>query len=201
MAKDAKGHGSEKRGGDYAKDASGKPGYNPVMQGGQRMFGRQPTAAEKAANSANVKAFSNFAAAQNAPQGVGPRQAAMARLEASGKIPAGTLQTVAGLLGTGAHTEGVQKVGNPPPFNREAVLRKYNSNEDNNFHSENVSLLAKHFGTPAEQSMAKEIEQERNRIGQLPDKTASVPNVRDFQYSINKNYFPKLIGNKFGGVK
>ena len=114
--KDAKGHGSEKRGGgDYAPSASGKPGYNPRVQGGGRMFGRQPTAAEKAANSANVKAFSNFAAGQNAtPPGVGPRQAAMARLEASGKIPAGTLSTVAGLLGAGAHTQGVQAVGQRP---------------------------------------------------------------------------------------
>jgi len=46
------------------------------MQGGKRMFGRQPTAAEAAANSANVKAFSAFA---------------------------------------GAHSEGVQKVGQPAP--------------------------------------------------------------------------------------
>ena len=60
MAKDAKGHGSEKRGGsDYAPSASGKPGYNPMV-GGKRMFGRQPTPAEAAANSANVKAFSSF---------------------------------------------------------------------------------------------------------------------------------------------
>jgi hypothetical protein len=111
MAKDAKGHGSEKRGGgDYAPSASGKPGYNPMV-GGKRMFGRQPTPAEKAVNSANVKAFSALA---GAPAGVGPRQAAMARLEASGKIPAGTLSTVAGLLGAGAHTQGVQQVGQPP---------------------------------------------------------------------------------------
>ena len=51
---------SEKRGGsDYAPSASGKPGYNPMV-GGKRMFGRQPTPAEAAANSANVKAFSSF---------------------------------------------------------------------------------------------------------------------------------------------
>lgn len=62
--KDAKGHGSEKHGGgDYAPSASGKPGYNPKVQGGLRMFGRQPTSAEAAANSASVKAFSALAGA------------------------------------------------------------------------------------------------------------------------------------------
>ena len=65
MSKDAKGHGSESRGGDYAKSASGKPGYNPMV-GGKRMFSRQPTTAEAAANSANVKAFSAFAGAHSA---------------------------------------------------------------------------------------------------------------------------------------
>lgn len=59
--KDSKGHGSNGKGGaDY--DARG---YNPVMQGGKRMFGRQPTRAEAAANSASVKAFSAFAASHN----------------------------------------------------------------------------------------------------------------------------------------
>ena len=76
MAKDKGGHGSEKRGGgDYAPSASGKPGYNPMV-GGKRMFGRQPTSAEAAANSQAVKNFSALA---------------------------------------GAHTEGVQAVGQPAP--------------------------------------------------------------------------------------
>lgn len=67
MAKDAKGHGSESRGGsDYAKDASGKMGYNPKVQGGLRMFGRQPTSAEKTANSQAVKNFSALAGAHSA---------------------------------------------------------------------------------------------------------------------------------------
>jgi hypothetical protein len=64
--KDAKGHGSEARGGgDYARSASGKPGYNPKVQGGQRMFGRQPTPAEAAANSQAVKNFSALAGAHS----------------------------------------------------------------------------------------------------------------------------------------
>jgi hypothetical protein len=64
MAKDAGGHGSESRGGgDYARSASGKPGYNPKVQGGLRMFGRQPTPAEAAANSQAVKNFSALAGA------------------------------------------------------------------------------------------------------------------------------------------
>ena len=65
--KDAKGHGSNSRGGgDYAKSASGQPGYNPRVQGGGRMFGRQPTAAERAQNS---QAVSDFAAKVALAQG------------------------------------------------------------------------------------------------------------------------------------
>jgi hypothetical protein len=62
--KDKGGHGSEKRGGgDYAPSASSKtPVYNPKLQGGVRMFGRQPTAAESAANSQATKNFSALAA-------------------------------------------------------------------------------------------------------------------------------------------
>ena len=52
--------------------------------------------------------------ARNGGVSVGPRQAAMARLEASGKIPAGTLAGVAGLLGAGSHSQSVQQVGTLP---------------------------------------------------------------------------------------
>jgi hypothetical protein len=113
--KDAKGHGSDKRGG----------GMTPVQ-------------------SENAPFKSRFAGKgvnylePNDPRGIGRRQAAMARLEASGKIPAGTLKTVAGILGadkqqapfgrmqpgispeeaaafTGAHSKGIQQVGQPTP--------------------------------------------------------------------------------------
>lgn len=116
MAKDAKGHGSEKRGGgDYAPSASGKPGYNPVMQGGKRMFGRQPTATEAAANSQAVKNFS--ALAGGGQSNVSPRQAAMARLEGAGILQPGTLKAVATILGADvpAHGTGVSKIGQPAP--------------------------------------------------------------------------------------
>lgn len=94
-----------------------------------------------------------------------------------------------------AHGTGVDQIGKSP-LNRSAVLGAYNRNENNNAHSENVALLAKHFGTPEEHAMAREIISERNKQGSLPDHTKSVPNVRDWQYAIHKNYSPLLYGNK-----
>jgi hypothetical protein len=100
-----------------------------------------------------------------------------------------------GSPGYPAHASGVADIGRAP-LNRSAVLGAYNRNENNNYHSENIALLAKHFGTPEEHGMAREIISERNRIGHLPDSTKSVPNVRDWQHSISTNYYPRLIGNR-----
>jgi hypothetical protein len=98
--KDAKGHGSDKRGGDYAPSASSKtPVYNPKVQGGKRMFGRQPTASEAAANSANVKAFSGFV------RGLQPMTAEQQKDLLGRTTP----------LDSGAHSSGVQSVGHPEP--------------------------------------------------------------------------------------
>lgn len=94
--KDAKGHGSEARG---AYGAPVVPGY--TSKGAQLLQA--------------VMARSKNPLIVGIPAGVGPRQAALARLEASGKIPAGTLKTVAGLLGAGSHSQGVQQVGQPAP--------------------------------------------------------------------------------------
>ena len=49
----------------------------------------------------------------------------------------------------------------------DAIQRKYNSNEDKNYHSENVVLLAENFGTDEEKSEAKEILKRHNQEGSL----------------------------------
>lgn len=50
---------------------------------------------------------------------------------------------------------------------KQAIVKKYLKNEDNNYHSENVVLLAKHFGTKEQLQEAKEILQRHNKEGYL----------------------------------
>jgi hypothetical protein len=111
--KDAKGHGSDARGSNETSASRTNARQDKIWDTAKRLQAARnnpdhPLGALTAVTNRNV-------AAGGAIAGVGPRQPAMARLEASGKIPAGTLSTVAGLLGAGSHTEGVQKVGQPAP--------------------------------------------------------------------------------------
>jgi len=48
------------------------------------------------------------------------------------------------------------------------LVNKYRKNEENNDHSENVKLLAKHFGTEADYKKAERIHKEHMKIGHLP---------------------------------
>ena len=98
--------------------------------------------------------------------------------------------------GAGAHSQGVQQVGQPPSADLKALNKTYDRNENNNFHSENIALLVKNFGTPAEHAQAKEIIAARNKQGYLTGSTKSVPNVHDWQYSIHQKYIGKLTGNR-----
>lgn len=49
-----------------------------------------------------------------------------------------------------------------------AFANKFRENEENNDHSENVKLLAKHFGTEADYKKAVDIHNEHMKIGHLP---------------------------------
>jgi hypothetical protein len=49
-----------------------------------------------------------------------------------------------------------------------AFANKYRENEENNDHSENVKLLAKHFGTEADYKKAVDIHNKHMKIGHLP---------------------------------
>lgn len=51
--------------------------------------------------------------------------------------------------------------------NLRAIAKKYEENEDENMHSENVVLLAKHFGTPEELKQAKQILATHEKEGSL----------------------------------
>jgi hypothetical protein len=122
----------------------------------------------------------------------GGRAAAMASLEAKGKIPAGTSEAVATMLGS--HQTGVAQVGQPPSPNLKSLNTQYNRNESMNNHSGNIALLAKNFGTADEHAKAQEIIKGRQKLGWLPDSTPNVPNVRDWQYGIHQKYINKLKG-------
>lgn len=154
--KDAKGHGSDARGGGVGKgDASAYA----------KRLGLRPEIASAITRAARSQPVSNAQAA--AALASGPKSA-----------PVGTHSSMSG----------------EKPFNLATLNKTYNRNENNNFHSENIALLAKNFGSPAEHAQAKEIIAARNKQGSLPSSTQSVPNVREWQYGIHKKYIGKLTG-------
>lgn len=148
MAKDAKGHGSEKRGG------SAEDRYFDMLK---------------------AVADDHFA------RSVTPVSAGAAARE----LAAGNPKAAVPVIHSGA-------AGRSDGPNIASISRSYTRNENANRHSENIALLAKHFGTPDEESKAREIIAERNRQGSLPSSTKSVPNVREFQHGITTKYSGKL---------
>lgn len=72
------------------------------------------------------------------------------------------------------------------------LLRKYYRNENDNLHSENVVLLAQHFGTPSELRMAKQALAYRNEQGGFDYSDPKAKKYLMFQQEINKKYYPLL---------
>lgn len=68
-----------------------------------------------------------------------------------------------------------------------ALRRKYDRNENNNQHSENAVLLARHFGTPDELETANRLLAERNKLGHAPAESSQ------FQYDMSRKYYSKLV--------
>lgn len=68
----------------------------------------------------------------------------------------------------------------------ESIKEEYEENEDNNYHSENVVLLAKHFGTEEDLEKALRILKEHQRIGYLTDE------LNEERYELNKKLYPML---------
>ena len=62
-----------------------------------------------------------------------------------------------------------------------SIKRKYYKNEDENAHSENVVLLAKHFGDAEDLKLAKQILAKHNKEGHLSSENAKERNELDFK--------------------
>lgn len=73
-------------------------------------------------------------------------------------------------------------------------LVKYKDNENNNYHSENVVLLANFVGSSSEITQAKDILKKVRAAGHLP------PDLNDEQYSLYKSLAAKL-KSKYPGAK
>jgi hypothetical protein len=73
-------------------------------------------------------------------------------------------------------------------------LVKYKENENNNYHSENVVLLAEFVGSSSEIAHAKDILRKVRAAGHLPS------DLNDEQYSLYKNLAAKL-KSKYPGAK
>lgn len=68
-----------------------------------------------------------------------------------------------------------------------SLFKKYEKNEDNNYHAENVLLLAKHFGTDEDIDTATKIIKERNKVGYMPK------DMSEKSSEISSRLYPKLI--------
>ena len=80
--------------------------------------------------------------------------------------------------------------------NLQSVWNEYEENEDNNYHSENVVLLAKHFGTAEDLKEAKKILALHNKEGHLSSKNSE---KRD---GLDKKLYPIAIAKmKAEGIK
>jgi hypothetical protein len=70
--------------------------------------------------------------------------------------------------------------------------KKYDENEDRNYHSENVLLMAETVGTGADIQKAKGFIAARKKAGYLP------PEAYQGQQALNKKLWPKFFGREFG---
>jgi hypothetical protein len=85
--------------------------------------------------------------------------------------------------------------GGKTKMSPQAIFKKYEKNEDDNYHSENVVLLAQHFGTADDLKKAKHILKEHERLGSLPQ------DLYEQRYTLHQKLYPKLVaamGNKMG---
>jgi hypothetical protein len=71
--------------------------------------------------------------------------------------------------------------------NIKTIFKKYEENEDNNMHSENIVLLAKHFGTKEQLEEANEILKSHNKVGYL---TSAMAVKRK---KLDEELYPKMV--------
>lgn len=70
------------------------------------------------------------------------------------------------------------------------IFAEYEDNEDNNFHSDNAVLLAKHFGSADDLKLAKSILKKHESDGYLSDE------LKKQRSNLNNRLYPKLIASK-----
>lgn len=63
---------------------------------------------------------------------------------------------------------GIMAMGGVTRTKANIIFKQYKRNEDNNDHSENVVLLAKHFGTDEDLTLAKKIQKKHDDLGHAP---------------------------------
>jgi hypothetical protein len=80
------------------------------------------------------------------------------------------------------------KGGNINNFDK--IFEEYEENEDNNYHSENVVLLAKHFGSAEDLKLAKSILKKHESEGSISEE------LYKQRYELDKKLYPKLIASK-----
>jgi phage terminase large subunit-like protein len=72
-------------------------------------------------------------------------------------------------------------------INAKSIFKEYEENENDNYHAENILLLANNFGTEEDVETAKEILKQRDKQGS----TSETMNKKS--YELNKRLYPKLI--------
>lgn len=72
-------------------------------------------------------------------------------------------------------------------INAKSIFKEYEENENDNYHAENILLLANNFGTEEDVETAKEILKQRDKQGS----TSEAMNKKS--YELNKRLYPKLI--------
>lgn len=80
------------------------------------------------------------------------------------------------------------KGGNVDSFDK--IFAEYEDNEDNNYHSENVVLLAKNFGSAEDLKLAQSILKKHKSQGSLSDE------LNKQRSALSKKLYPKLIASK-----
>lgn len=80
----------------------------------------------------------------------------------------------------------------PEGVDTKKIAAEYRSNENRNLHSENVVLLANHFGTPKEQEMAKRALEYRDANDGFDFSDPIAKKYMEFQQIINRKYYPML---------
>jgi hypothetical protein len=80
------------------------------------------------------------------------------------------------------------KGGNVKSF--EEIFEEYEENEDNNYHSENVVLLAKNFGSAEDLKLAKSILKKHESEGSLSNE------LNKQRSALSEKLYPKLIASK-----